>query len=54
MIYQKIQEIDEDIALVELMESVCEDIENNTYKQENDVFKTTKMGNIPEIKKEYF
>ena len=41
MIYQKIQEIDEDIALVELMEIVCEDIENNKYKEENDVFKTT-------------
>ena len=33
------------------MEIVCEDIESNKYKQENDVFKTTKMGNVPEIKK---
>ena len=41
MIYQKIQEIDEDIAYVELMEIICQDIENNKYKEENDVFKTT-------------
>ena len=36
MIYQKIQEIDEDIAYER-----CQDIENNKYKGENDVFKTT-------------
>lgn len=51
---KKIQEIDEDIALVELMEIICHDIENKKYKEGNDVFKTTKTGNITEIKKEYF
>ena len=51
MIYQKIQEIDEDIALVELMEIIRQDVENIKYKEENDVFKTTKMNNIAEIKK---
>ena len=51
---KKIQEIDEDIALVELMEIICQDIENKKYKEGNDVFKTTKTDNIAEIKKEYF
>lgn len=51
---KKIQEIDEDIALVELMEIICHDIENKKYKEGNDVFKTTKTDNIAEIKKEYF
>ena len=51
MIYQKIQEIDKDIALVELMEIIRQDVENIKYKEENDVFKTTKMNNIAEIKK---
>ena len=54
MIYQKIQEIDEDIALVELMEIIRQDVENIKYKEENDVFKTTKMNNIAEIKKNTF
>ena len=51
MIYQKIQEIDEDIALVELMEIIRQDVGKIKYKEENDVFKTTKMNNIAEIKK---
>ena len=40
--YELKASIDEDIALVELMESVCQDIENNKYKEENDVFKNHK------------
>ena len=48
------QEIDEVIALVELMEIICQDIENNKYKEENDIFKTTKMDNVAEIKKDNF
>ena len=33
------------------MEIKCQDIENNKYKEENDVFKTTKKDNIAEITK---
>ena len=40
--YELKASIDEDIALVELMERVCQDIENNKYKEENDVFKNHK------------
>ena len=54
MFHKKVKELDKDITMLQLLEVVCQDIENNAQKEEYNVLKTTKMNNIAEWKDKYF
>ena len=51
---KKLKEIDEDIALVDVLEIPCTDIMNDNYKDHFQVIENTNVNNINSLKKEYF
>ena len=47
---KKIQQIDQNITLLELLKIIINDIQNDDYDSSYDVLKTTKMDNITVLK----